>query len=108
MTARLTRLDSRRRSFLLRRDTVVRRVGSSIRAMPVLVRSRPVMMLRVIVVGVVVDVERRHRRGGGHQSGNEQGGERPSHSRESTQRDRAQSNQCQNWSRPLSGIMQVG
>jgi hypothetical protein len=44
-----------------------------------LVRRRPVVMLRVIVLGVVVDVERRARSRGGGQGAIKQGRQHASH-----------------------------
>jgi hypothetical protein len=54
---------------------------------PVLVRCGSVMVLRVIVVSVVVDVQRRGSRGRVYQAKREESNQQPSHWRESMRRE---------------------
>ena len=82
MASRIARLESVSRRFVALVATRVngrRRRWLVVTPEFVLVRCRPVMVLRMIVVSVVVNVQRRRRRGRGNQGEREESSQRPSH-----------------------------
>jgi hypothetical protein len=87
MAARIARLEQVARRFEPFKATRLdrwRRIGLVV--VSVLVRRRPVMVLRVIVVSGVVDVQRRGRGRRSHQSKNEEDSQGTSQRRESMRR----------------------
>jgi hypothetical protein len=90
MASRIARLESvSRRLVALVATRVNRRRRRRLVVAPelVLVRCGPVMVLRMIVISVVVDVQRRGSRGRGYQGKREQGCQRSAHWRESMRRE---------------------
>ena len=73
MTPWVTRLGARRRSAVLIRRGIVIRVGLGQRGVvvPMLMRGRTMLMRRMVMSGVLVDVQRRHDTWRGHDSRNE-------------------------------------